>query len=83
MGYGSTRRSRKQSGQDQSRGKSKHIVGESIRKSVGAYNDILIDKQIMESNSSFWDQGFSKGIAKVVNFGRNLPENFKKKYNEQ
>ena len=80
---GWTRRFRKQSGNNPERGQSDHIVGESVRKSVGAYNDILKDKQMMESDSSFWDQGFSEGIAKVVNFGRNLPENFKKKYNEQ
>ena len=79
----STRRSRKQSGNNPKRGQSDHIVGESVRKSVGAYNEILKDKQLMETDSNFWDQGFSEGIAKVVNFGRNLPENFKKKYNEQ
>ena len=79
---GWTRRYRKQSSQSPPRGQSDHIVGETIRRSVGAYNEILKDKQLMETDSNFWDQGFKEGISKVVNFGKNLPENFKKKYSE-
>ena len=37
----------------------------------------------MERDTAFWDQGFKEGISKVVNFGKNLPDNFRKKYSEE
>ena len=82
MGYGTTRRFRKQSGESRRKSTEAPIVGDTVRRGVLAYNEILKDKQLMERDTEFWDQGFKEGISKIVNFGKNLPENFRKKYSE-
>ena len=82
MAYGTTRRSRKQMGGGRRQTTENPIVGDTMRKGVLAYNEILKDKQLMERDTAFWDQGFKEGISKVVNFGKNLPNNFRKKYSE-
>ena len=81
MGYGKTRRFRKQSGQNPKRGQSDHVVGETIRHgadqlqttaidSVKEWNDKKIAQQREQYGPNIWDEGFSKGIDKIVDFGK-------------
>ena len=70
MGYGTTRRSRKQSGENPKRGQSDHLVGETIRKCAKAWNDKKIAQQRERYGPNIWEEGFSKGIDKIVEFGK-------------
>ena len=78
---GWTRRYRKQSGTNPERGQSDHIVGETIRQgadqlqttaidSVKEWNDKKIAQQREQYGPNIWDEGFSKGIDKIVDFSK-------------
>ena len=72
MAYGTTRRFRKQSGENPKRGQSDHLVGETIRKGVKAWDDKRTAK-LKETGvvgAGLWEEGFSKGIDKIVDFGK-------------
>ena len=70
MAYGTTRRFRKQSGENPKRGQSDHLVGETIRKGAKAWNDKKIAQQRERYGPNIWEEGFSKGIDKIVEFGK-------------
>ena len=70
MGYGSTRRSRKQSGQNPPRGQSDNIVGETVGKGLKEWNDKQIARDKERYGPNIWEEGFSKGIDKIVEFGK-------------
>ena len=70
MGYGSTRRSRKQSGQNPPRGQSDNIVGETVGKGLKEWNDKQIARDKERYGPNIWEEGFSKGIDKIVEFSK-------------
>jgi hypothetical protein len=65
-----TRRFRKQSGENPKRGQSDHLVGETIRKGIKSWNDKKIAQQRERYGPNIWEEGFSKGIDKIVEFGK-------------
>jgi len=70
MEYGSTRRSRKQSGQNPKRGQSNYIVGETVRTSLKEWNDKQIVRDRERYGPNIWEEGFDKGIDKIVDFSK-------------
>ena len=70
MGYGSTRRSRDQSGSNPKRGQSNNLVGETVGKGLKEWNDKKVAQQREQYGPNIWEEGFDKGIDKIVEFGK-------------
>jgi len=66
----STRRSREQSGSNPKRGQSNNLVGETVGKGLKEWNDKQIARDRERYGPNIWEEGFSKGIDKIVDFGK-------------
>ena len=70
MEYGSTRRSRKQSGQNPPRVKIEKIVGETVKEGLKEWNTLKDAQLRKQYGPNIWEEGFSKGIDKIVEFSK-------------